>query len=142
MVPSPAPGPRRSSRSIRGGAPRRLVAPPTGAHHTRREGRTPARGHVSSRSSALLDSVYKCAYASVVQFEWDEQKALTVSVLEDLRAVTMTGSRFNEARFVTIGKDGLGQVLVVVHTWRSGGVRIISARRASRRERRKYEAER
>jgi len=86
-----------------------------------------------------------------VLFDWDEQKALTnvrkhsvefiraVSVLEDLRAVTMAGSRASEARFVTIGRDGLGQVLVVVYTWRLGRIRIISARRASRRERRKYE---
>ena len=41
--------------------------------------------------------------------------------------------------FVTIGMDFLARVLVVVFAWRGSQMRIISARRASRAERREYE---
>src|SRR5438034_949706 len=42
-------------------------------------------------------------------------------------------------RFVTVGTDGLGRLLVVVYVWRGERVRVISAREATRRERRQYE---
>ena len=45
-----------------------------------------------------------------------------------------------EARFVTLGADALGRILVVVHTPRGDRVRIISARHASRNEARDYHA--
>ncbi len=45
----------------------------------------------------------------------------------------------SEERFVTMGFDALGRVLVVVYTWRGAGVRLISARRATGSERRQYE---
>lgn len=44
-----------------------------------------------------------------------------------------------EERCVTMGLDALGRVLVVVYTWRGESVRLISARRATARERRRYE---
>lgn len=44
-----------------------------------------------------------------------------------------------EERSVTIGTSRLGKVLVIAHTERSGAVRIISARRPTRQERRFYE---
>jgi len=44
-----------------------------------------------------------------------------------------------EDRFVTIGSAFTGKLLVVVHTDRGDNIRIISARRASRRERKSYE---
>ena len=34
--------------------------------------------------------------------------------------------------------DPLGRLLVVAYTWRAGTIRIISARKANRRERREY----
>ena len=40
-----------------------------------------------------------------------------------------------EERFVTIGMDPLGQVLVVVYTYRGDDLRLISVRRATRKER-------
>ncbi len=40
-----------------------------------------------------------------------------------------------EQRFVTIGSSTRGRVLVVAHTEESETIRIISARRATRRER-------
>ncbi|MBM3288283.1 MAG: BrnT family toxin [Candidatus Eisenbacteria bacterium] len=44
-----------------------------------------------------------------------------------------------EQRFVTIGRDGVGRLLVVVYSYREDEVRLISARTATRNERRKYE---
>jgi len=44
-----------------------------------------------------------------------------------------------EQRFVTIGMDALSRVLVVVYTYRGDDIRLISARRATSKERRRYE---
>lgn len=45
-----------------------------------------------------------------------------------------------EARFVTLGTDSLGRVLVVVHTPRGERTRLISARKASKGESEQYDA--
>ena len=45
-----------------------------------------------------------------------------------------------ELRFVTLGVDALGHVLVVVHTQREQRTRLISARKASRGEADRYHA--
>ena len=45
-----------------------------------------------------------------------------------------------EARFVTLGMDSLGRVLVVVHTPRGDRTRLISARKASKGESEQYSA--
>lgn len=42
-------------------------------------------------------------------------------------------------RHVTIGLDSLGRILVVSYTWRRERIRVISVRKASRRERKQYE---
>jgi uncharacterized DUF497 family protein len=44
-----------------------------------------------------------------------------------------------ESRCVTMGRAFNGKLLVVVHTERDDNIRIISARRANRRERKFYE---
>jgi uncharacterized DUF497 family protein len=44
-----------------------------------------------------------------------------------------------EQRFVSIGLDFVGRVLVVVYTYRGEGIRLISARRATRKEIHSYE---
>ncbi|MBU2590661.1 MAG: BrnT family toxin [Nitrospinota bacterium] len=44
-----------------------------------------------------------------------------------------------EPRFLTFGYSGVNHLLVVVHTERGGKARIISARRATRQERKIYE---
>lgn len=46
----------------------------------------------------------------------------------------------DEQRFVTLGMDALGRVLVVIHTPRGERTRLISARRASRGESEQYHA--
>lgn len=45
-----------------------------------------------------------------------------------------------EQRFLTLGMDALGRVLVVCHTQRDERTRIISARKASKKEAKKYYA--
>ena len=56
--------------------------------------------------------------------------ALTV---EDIGAV-------GERRFVTVGLGSAGELLVVVYTYRDNEPRLISARRATRKERKTYES--
>jgi uncharacterized DUF497 family protein len=58
--------------------------------------------------------------------------------LEDDRAITVSDDSIDEERWVTIGMDALGRVLVVVYAWRGQKIRIISARRATARESRQY----
>ena len=84
---------------------------------------------------------------------WDPRKARTnlqkhgvcfsdaESVLFDPVGVTVEDpSSRNEQRFVTMGMDALGRVLVVVYTYRNDSIRLISARRVTPSERRQYEA--
>jgi uncharacterized protein len=59
----------------------------------------------------------------------------------DIRMITVRDEDSEaEERFVTIATDALGRLLVIVYSWREEGVRLISARKATRRERKKYEA--
>jgi uncharacterized DUF497 family protein len=44
-----------------------------------------------------------------------------------------------EERYITIGHSDSGQLLMVAHTDRGDSIRIISARRSTRSERRAYE---
>lgn len=83
--------------------------------------------------------------------EWDSRKAAAnlekhaidfadaATVFLDELAVTIPDDRADEERFITLGTDALGRVLVLVYTWRGENIRLISARRATRRERRQYE---
>lgn len=90
-----------------------------------------------------------------MEIEWDSRKAVANlhkhgvdfadagTVLHDEQAVTISDEGSNEEdRFVTLGMDALGRVLVVVYTWREDRPRLISARKATRRERRQYEGAR
>ncbi|MFH7244275.1 MAG: BrnT family toxin [Spirulina sp.] len=84
-------------------------------------------------------------------YQWDSAKAAAnlrkhgvdfadaVSVFSDDLAITIPDERFDEDRFVTMGLDALGRVLVVVYTLRGNAIRVISARKATRPERRQYE---
>ena len=65
------------------------------------------------------------------------------TVLHDEQAITIPDEGSDdEDRFVTLGMDALGRVLVVVYTWRDDLPRLISARKATARERRQYEGAR
>ena len=57
-------------------------------------------------------------------------------------ALTRTEETAGEERFVTLGTDALGRLLVVVYAWRGEEIRVISARRATTSERRAYESKR
>lgn len=61
-------------------------------------------------------------------------------VLFDSYGITAEDEREDaEQRFVAIGLDALGRVLVVVYAYRGNGIRLISARKATRPELRDYE---
>ncbi len=62
-----------------------------------------------------------------------------VSVLEDELALTIPDPEAGERRFVTIGEDSTRRLLVVVFTERGDRIRIISARAATKHERKQYE---
>jgi hypothetical protein len=44
----------------------------------------------------------------------------------------------SEVRFVVVGVDAMGRILVVSYTYRQDSIRIISARRATQSERKEY----
>ena len=61
--------------------------------------------------------------------------------LRDPMAVTIDDpDAEGEPRFVTLGMDALGRVLVIVHTPRGRRTRLISARKASKGEMEQYGA--
>jgi uncharacterized DUF497 family protein len=86
-------------------------------------------------------------------FEWDENKArqnLKKHGVSFEEASTVFGDPLSstipdplhsdeEDRFVILGESHCRRLLVVVFAERGDHIRIISARRASRRERREYE---
>jgi uncharacterized DUF497 family protein len=96
--------------------------------------------------------MYICAYTRRVEFEWDPVKANAnfrkygvlfsdaVSVLEDELALTVRDPYSEEEeRWITLGVDLFGNLLVVVYVWRGETIRFISARPATPRERQEYE---
>lgn len=88
-----------------------------------------------------------------MDYQWDPQKASknyskhrisfadAVAVFADDRALTIEDDYPDEERFITIGTDAFGRVLVVVYTYREDTIRIISTRKANARERKQYEEE-
>lgn len=87
-----------------------------------------------------------------LDFEWDARKGATnltkhgVSFEEastafgDPRSLTVSDPdhSVDEDRFVLLGMSHRGRLLVVVHTERQDNIRIISARKATRKERLHY----
>ena len=88
-----------------------------------------------------------------MKFEWDPRKAAlnlkkhgvsfgdASAVFGDPLAGTIRDPLHStdEARFVTIGMTPAQRLIVVVHTDRDGRIRIISARPATRAEKKKHE---
>lgn len=89
----------------------------------------------------------------MMEFEWDTPKAEAniqkhgvsfdeaASVFLDQLAVSGQDPDHSvgESRYITFGMSSLGRMLSVSHTYRPGGIRIISARRVTRNERKLYE---
>ena len=87
-----------------------------------------------------------------MEFEWDPDKAArnlakhgvafheAATVFGDPLAVTYLDPDHSEEedRFLTFGRSSEGHLLVVSHTDREDRTRIISARRATRKERKAY----
>lgn len=89
----------------------------------------------------------------VVDYEWDPAKAAanfrkhrvrfadaSLSLEDPAGLSTPDPDSGGEPRFVFLGADPAGRVLVTVYTVRGRVARIISSRKASRSERRTYEA--
>ena len=86
-----------------------------------------------------------------MDYQWNKNKeqsnrqkhgiafADATAVFADDHALTMEDAHPDEERFVIIGRDGFGRILVVVYTWRGEGIRIISARKAIASEIAQYE---
>lgn len=88
-----------------------------------------------------------------VQFEWDpaksasniEKHAITFeeasTIFGDTLSTTIVDPDISaaELRFVTLGRSSSGKLLVVVHVDRSNATRIVSARRATKQEQKRYE---
>lgn len=83
-------------------------------------------------------------------FQWDPAKARAnlrkhdvdfadaVGALEDPLAMTLEDPHPEEERFLTLGLDLLGRIILVNWTWRVEDIRLISARKATPRQRRQY----
>jgi uncharacterized protein len=65
------------------------------------------------------------------------------TVFDDALSTTFPdrGHSSAEQRFLTVGQSAHGKALVVSHTSEAGRIRLISAREATRRERRFHEEE-
>lgn len=88
-----------------------------------------------------------------MNFEWDPRKAAknlrkhgisfqeAATVFGDTLALTFDDPDHSilEQRFITVGMSGAGRVLIVAHADRGENIRIVSARKTTRRERKHYE---
>jgi uncharacterized DUF497 family protein len=88
-----------------------------------------------------------------MDFEWDDTKAESnerkhgvsfaeaMTIFADPLSLTGfdPGHSDDEDCYITMGTSATGRLLIVSHTDRGDKVRLISAREASRRERRDYE---
>ena len=87
-----------------------------------------------------------------IQFEWDPNKAArniekhqvsfdeAATVFDDMMFITVVDEEHSvdEERYITIGLSKHGRLLLVAHTDREGRIRIISARKATKKERQFY----
>lgn len=87
-------------------------------------------------------------------FEWNPNKAISnkrkhaisfeeaATAFSDPLSLTIYDPLHsgNEDRFVLIGTSSRNRVLVIVHTHRHDKIRIISARKATKREKKQYES--
>ncbi len=88
-----------------------------------------------------------------MNFEWDPPKAsanvkkhgitFDEAATVFLDAMALSGPdpdhSLDESRYISFGMSSLGHLLAVSHTYRPGGIRLISARRVTRAERKIYE---
>lgn len=110
------------------------------------------------RAGGVSRPCRRCTFVHIIfdlDYEWDAAKAAAnlrkhgvdftdaALSLEDPLARTMIDpDASGEERFVAIGADPVGRVLVTVYTQRGRRIRIISSRYANRAECRDYEEDR
>ena len=87
-----------------------------------------------------------------MRIRWDPQKAEanfrkhrirfsdTETVLFDPMTLTIENQIIDqEQRFLSVGSDAVGRILVIVYTYHGDTIRLISARKATSKERKYYE---
>jgi len=86
-----------------------------------------------------------------VEFEWDPEKAESnfikhgirfmeaASVFIDDQLLTTLDQSTEEERYIAVGRGYAARVLFVVYTVRGESIRLISARKATAKERGEYE---
>lgn len=88
-----------------------------------------------------------------LSFEWNEEKASVnhdkhgvsfeegVTIFHDPLSISIDDPihSVNEQRYIDIGRSENGRILVVSYTERGKSIRLISCRKATRKERRQYE---
>lgn len=91
-------------------------------------------------------------YMEYVNYEWDEGKRkanilkhgidfVEVVILfeDDLTVIIEDPEHYEEQRFIALGVDSKERIVVVVHVYIDDGIiRIISARKADKKERNQY----
>ncbi len=87
-----------------------------------------------------------------LRFEWDPGKAdrnakkhgvsfgEAATIFDDPMFISVIDQEHSgdEERYITIGLSGSGRLLIIAHTDREGQVRIISARKATKKEEQFY----
>ena len=87
------------------------------------------------------------------EFEWDYEKAKNnfkkhgvssdeaVTIFNDPKIATISDPDHSEdeERYVSIGKSVIMRILSVIHTYRKERIRLISARKATKAEKKTYE---
>jgi uncharacterized DUF497 family protein len=107
------------------------------------------KGSSDEKGRPYLDEMHNCAY-NTMRYQWNKNKAGqnfrkhgvyfadAVSVFADDLALTIEDVCSGERRWITLGRDLFGRMLVVIYSWRGDAIRIISARKADPKERRQY----
>ena len=87
------------------------------------------------------------------EFEWDEEKAESnlkkhgisfeeaATIFNDPKIATIADPDHSEdeERYVSIGRSVVMRLLTVIHTFRKESIRLISARKATKAEKKNYE---
>lgn len=87
------------------------------------------------------------------EFEWDDEKeksnlkkhrvsfdeAATIFNDPNIATISDPDHSIDEERFVSIGASMISRLLTVIHTFRVTRIRLISARKATKAEKKKYD---
>ena len=84
----------------------------------------------------------------MVRFEWDDANldhmhrhrvtAAEIAEVFGRRVTPIAAYNHGETRYAVVGRTDTGRYLTVVYTWRRGRLRVVTARDAHPRERRRW----